>query len=38
MQEGREVVALYKGFGDRSDFSGGLTWTLKGLGLGDRAR
>jgi len=29
---------LYNGFGDRSDFSGGLTWTLKGLGLGDRAR
>ncbi len=24
--------------GDRSDFSAGLSWTLRGLGLGDRAR
>lgn len=29
---------LYGGLGDRSDFSGGLSWTLRGLGLGDRAR
>ena len=24
--------------GDRSDYAGGLSWTLRGLGLGDRAR
>jgi len=29
---------LYGGLGDRSDFAGGLSWTLNGLGLGDRAR